>query len=82
MLLAVGLLVLSALLVYLGRDGYRDSAHPGRPVSLLASVHYATVALSTAGYGDIVPVSDTSRLVNTVLITPLRSRSSSSTAYL
>lgn len=72
MLLAVGLLVLAALLVYLGRDGYRDSAHPGRPVSLLASVYYAAVALSSTGYGDIVPVSDTARLVNTVLITPLR----------
>lgn len=72
MLLATGLLAVSALVVYLGRDGYRDSAHPGQPLSLLASVYYATVTLSTTGFGDIVPVTNTARLVNTVLITPLR----------
>ena len=58
MLLAAGLLAVSALIVYLGRDGYRDAAHPGQPLSPLASVYYATVTLSTTGYGDIVPVSD------------------------
>jgi voltage-gated potassium channel len=72
MLLAAGLLVLSAVIVYLGRNGYRDAAHPGQPLSALASVYYATVTLSTTGYGDIVPVTDTARLVNTVLITPIR----------
>ncbi len=54
MLLAAGLLAVSALIVYLGRDGYRDAAHPGQPLSPLASVYYATVTLSTTGYGDIV----------------------------
>jgi len=72
MLLAAGLLAVSAVIVYLGRHGYRDSAHPGQPLSALASAYYATVTLSTTGYGDIVPVSDTARLVNTVLITPIR----------
>jgi voltage-gated potassium channel len=72
MLLALTLLVVSAVIVYLGRSGYRDAAHPGQPLSLLASVYYATVTLSTTGYGDIVPVTDTARLVNTVLITPIR----------
>ena len=72
MLLAAGLLALSAVIVYLGRGGYRDTAHPGQPLSALASMYYATVTLSTTGYGDIVPVSDNARLVNTVLITPIR----------
>jgi len=72
MLVAVGLLALCTLIVYLGRDGYHDAAHPGQPLSPLASVYYATVTMSTTGYGDIVPVSDTARLVNTVVITPLR----------
>jgi len=72
MLVALALLVVSAVIVYLGRSGYRDSAHPGRPLSVLASVYYATVTLSTTGYGDIVPVSDSARLVNTVVITPIR----------
>jgi voltage-gated potassium channel len=72
MLLAVGLLALSAAIVYLGRHGYRDAAHPGRPPSVLGSVYYATVTLSTIGYGDIVPVTAAARLVNTVVITPMR----------
>ena len=53
MLLAVGLLAVYAVIVYLGRDGYRDAARPGQPLSVLASVCYATVTLSTTGYGDI-----------------------------
>jgi voltage-gated potassium channel len=72
MLVAIGLLAASALIVYLGRGGYRDVAHPGQPLSLLACVYYATVTLSTTGYGDIVPVTDIARLANTVLITPIR----------
>jgi voltage-gated potassium channel len=72
LLLALGLVAVSAMIVYLGRHGYRDAAHPGRPLSVLGSVYYATVALSTTGYGDIVPVSAGARLVNTILITPIR----------
>lgn len=72
MLLAVGLLALSTVIVYWGRYGYRDAAHPGRPLSVLGCVYYATVTLSTTGFGDIVPVTATARLVNTVVITPIR----------
>jgi voltage-gated potassium channel len=69
---ALFLLVLSTVIVYLGRAGYRDAAYPGRPLSLLASAYYSAVALSTTGYGDIVPVTATARLVNTLVITPIR----------
>ncbi len=72
MSLALGLLALASVIVYLGHHGYRDTAHPGRPLSVLGSVYYATVTLSTIGYGDIVPVTTTARLVNTVVITPMR----------
>ena len=72
LLLAFSLVAASSLIVYLGRHGYRDAAHPGRPLSVLGSVYYATVALSTTGYGDIVPVSAGARLVNTALLTPIR----------
>jgi len=70
--LAVGLLALAAAIVYLDRHGYRDAAHPGRPLSVVGSIYYATVTLSTIGYGDIVPVTTAARLVNTVVITPMR----------
>ena len=72
MVLALGLLAASAVIVYLGRSGYRDAAHPRQPLSVLACVYYAAVALSTTGFGDIVPVSNSARLVNMVLITPIR----------
>ena len=72
MLLAAGLLALSAAIVYLDRHGYRDAAHPGRPLSVVGSIYYATVTLSTIGYGNIVPVTTAARLVNTVVITPMR----------
>ncbi|GAA2918635.1 potassium channel family protein [Streptomyces mexicanus] len=41
-------------------------------VDLLDAAYYATVTLSTTGYGDITPVSDSARLTNILVITPLR----------
>ena len=70
--LAAGLLALASAIVYLDRHGYRDAAHPGRPLSVLGSIYYATVTLPAIGYGDIVPVTTAARLVNTVVITPMR----------
>ncbi|HEY0814146.1 MAG TPA: potassium channel family protein [Pseudonocardia sp.] len=69
--MALGALVLTALIVYFGRDGYRDSGSAA-PLSLADAFYYATVSVSTTGYGDIVPVSDTARLITTLVITPLR----------
>lgn len=69
-LFAVALLFVAALVVYIGRDGYRDSS--GSPLSFLDAMYYATVSLSTTGYGDIGPVTPGARLVNVVVITPLR----------
>jgi voltage-gated potassium channel len=69
---AVGLLLLATVIVYLGRDGYKDAARPGHPLNLLGSAYYSAITLSTTGYGDIVPVSNVARLVNTFVITPIR----------
>jgi voltage-gated potassium channel len=63
-------LIVTVLLVYLGRHGYRDVNEDG--LSLLDCIYYATVSLSTTGYGDITPVSESARLVNVLVITPLR----------
>lgn len=70
--LGIALLALLAasLLVYLDRGGYADSA--GGPLSLLDAVYYATVSLTTTGYGDVVPVTPEARLLTILLITPLR----------
>ena len=68
---AVGALVVAALLVYSERDCYSDRGEVGT-LTLLDAFYYATVSLSTTGYGDIIPVCQSSRLVNVLVITPLR----------
>lgn len=69
-LFATSLLLLAALVVYIGRAGYHDNS--GNELSFLDALYYATVSLSTTGYGDIHPVSPEARLANIVIITPLR----------
>jgi voltage-gated potassium channel len=68
--LALGLIAFVALLTYLGRDGYLDPEDES--VSLLDAFYYSTVSITTTGYGDVRPVTDTARLVTTVLVTPAR----------
>jgi voltage-gated potassium channel len=72
LLMAIGVLVATVLLVYLDRDGYQDATDPTNVVDLSDAIYYTTVTLSTTGYGDISPVSDTARMVNAFVITPLR----------
>ncbi|MFI1974623.1 potassium channel family protein [Streptomyces wedmorensis] len=70
LLMALGVLLLTVVIVYVDREGYHDNAN--ETVDLLDCFYYATVTLSTTGYGDIVPYSDSARLVNILLVTPLR----------
>ncbi|ROP52142.1 voltage-gated potassium channel [Streptomyces sp. PanSC9] len=70
LLMALGVLVATALIVYADRDGYSDNSDGS--VDFLDAFYYATVTLSTTGYGDITPVSDSARLMNIFVITPLR----------
>ncbi|TNC23235.1 potassium channel family protein [Amycolatopsis alkalitolerans] len=63
-------LVATVVIVYVGRGGYHDTNGDG--ISLLDAFYYSTVSLSTTGYGDITPVSAAARLVNVLIITPLR----------
>lgn len=70
-LFALGLIAIVCLITFIGRNGYRDNSDGGTP-NLLDSAYYATVSVTTTGYGDIVPVTPGARLVNTVLVTPAR----------
>ena len=64
-------IAIAVLVVYLDKGGYRDgTGEPG--LSIIDCVYYVTVSLSTTGYGDISPVTDSARLVNILIITPLR----------
>jgi voltage-gated potassium channel len=68
--IAAFFLGLTVFIVWLDRDSYRDGDEIG--ISLLDSVYYSTVTLSTTGYGDITPITESARLVNILFITPLR----------
>ncbi|MGY4390763.1 voltage-gated potassium channel [Streptomyces sp. TE12347] len=70
LLMALFVLFLTVFVVWLDRGGYHDNAN--EQVDLLDCFYYATVTLSTTGYGDIVPYSDSARLINILVITPLR----------
>jgi voltage-gated potassium channel len=67
---ALGLIVLVALVTYLGRDGYVDPEDD--EISLLDAFYYSTVSITTTGYGDVRPVSDEARLLTTIIVTPAR----------
>ncbi|BBZ27250.1 NAD-binding protein of Kef-type K+ transporter [Mycolicibacterium madagascariense] len=69
-LYALGALFAAVAIVYLDRNGYRDVQ--GNALSLLDCLYYATVSLSTTGYGDITPFTPSARLINVLVITPLR----------
>lgn len=68
--MALTLLLVCALIVYADHDGYNDNSDGS--LDFLDAFYYATVTLSTTGYGDITPVSDTARLTNILVITPMR----------
>lgn len=64
------LVVLNWLLVLAERGDYRDAVDGD--VSTVDALYYTTVTLSTTGYGDITPVTTTARLLNALLVTPMR----------
>ncbi len=67
---ALSLVFFVALVVRLGRDGYSDVT--GDPIGVLDALYYASVTVTTTGYGDITAISDGARLATILLITPAR----------
>jgi voltage-gated potassium channel len=55
---------------WLDRDGLRD--HHDEHVSFSDVVYFSMVTVTTVGYGDIVPVSRRARIVDVILVTPIR----------
>ncbi len=68
--LAIGVLLLVAGLTWLGRDGYRDV--DDSTITVLDAIYYASVTVTTTGYGDITPVSPGARAVTAFVVTPAR----------
>lgn len=68
--MALTLLVIIVGLVYVDRDAYTDG-YDGK-VGLIDAIYYATVTITTTGYGDITPIAPHSRVINAIIVTPLR----------
>jgi voltage-gated potassium channel len=70
--LAIALILVVAILLWSDRDGLRDNAFPDRPLNFIDVFYFTVVSLTTVGYGDITPATDSARLINAVVLTPLR----------
>ena len=70
--IALACIVVVTVIVHADQGGYRDIDSEPVTLSWIDALYYATVSLSTTGYGDITPVTDEARLVNVFVITPLR----------
>lgn len=65
-LYALSLLLIVAVTVYVDRAGYSEE------LTFIDALYYSAVSLSTTGYGDITPVTQSARLINIIIITPIR----------
>lgn len=67
---ALVLVFFVVLVHWADRDGLKDT-HDG-VVSFLDVVYFTMISITTTGFGDIAPVSDRARLVEAVIVTPIR----------
>jgi voltage-gated potassium channel len=68
--LAFFLIGIVVLVHWIDRAGLKDS-HDGQ-ISFLDVVYFTMISVTTTGFGDIAPVSDRSRLIEAVIVTPIR----------
>ncbi|MBD3730417.1 MAG: potassium channel family protein, partial [Sphingomonadales bacterium] len=68
--LALALVMLVVLIHYWDRDGLIDN-HDGH-VSFLDVVYFTMISITTTGFGDIAPISDRARMIEAVIVTPIR----------
>ena len=70
LLAVVGLIGILVLFHWLERHGLRDN-YDGH-VSFLDVIYFTMISATTTGYGDIVPVTDNTRLFDALVVTPVR----------
>lgn len=68
--LAFTLIMTVVLIHWWDRDGLVDNADGH--VSFMDVVYFTMISITTTGFGDIAPVSDRSRLVEALIMTPVR----------
>ncbi len=69
--LALGLVLFVAAVVLASRGGYVDGA-TNDDIGPIDALYYASVTVTTTGYGDITAISSSARLAAILLITPAR----------
>lgn len=67
---ALALVFIVVLVHWIDRDGLVD--HHDGTVSFLDVVYFTMISITTTGFGDIAPVSDRARLIEAVIVTPIR----------
>ena len=70
---AAALLFLISFVVlvhWLERDGLKDGLDGH--ISFLDAIYFTMISATTTGYGDIVPVSDATRMFDALVVTPIR----------
>lgn len=67
---ALALVFIVVLVHWIDREGLVD--HHDGTVSFLDVVYFTMISITTTGFGDIAPVSDRARLIEAVIVTPIR----------
>ncbi|WP_296722043.1 TrkA family potassium uptake protein [Erythrobacter sp.] len=67
---ALGLLFMVIMIHWWDRDGLVDNVDGN--ISFLDVVYFTMISVTTTGFGDIAPVSDRARLIEAVIVTPVR----------
>lgn len=67
---ALALVFIVVLVHWIDREGLVD--HHDGTVSFLDVVYFTMISITTTGFGDIAPVSDKARLIEAVIVTPIR----------
>jgi voltage-gated potassium channel len=68
--LVLGLLVFAIAVHWFERDGLKDGLDGH--ISFLDVVYFTMISITTTGYGDIVPVTDATRMFDALVVTPIR----------
>lgn len=68
--LVIAMFLLVTSVFWLDRDGLRDQIDGS--ITFTDVVYFTMVSVTTVGYGDIVPISPRARIIDALLVTPIR----------